>query len=139
MAGADQLITDRTINDVNNRTKKGTYDASDFNRVISAIKTIISEFDESGYTIPLPCDREFDMAENLTPYYADLYLQNFLWFKSFLSGFSGVPSIPDSMSKFDYKKANDLERIVLLAVQTLEQIPNYSPKCGDAVCGGDYL
>lgn len=135
MAVIDDLITDRTAEDVTNKTKKGFYNASDLNRIGEAVSFLNSEFRRVGITAnAFP---RTDWTSSDIPTQADFEPISLV-----LTGIKGaylLPSewdVPTSLSGLDYKKANAIE-LVLKRVNELtgKNVSSYV-YCGDFYCGG---
>ena len=143
-----ELITDRTQADVN-RVKelaakgkagtwtaaeqaewlaglKGAYNYTDWNRVESAVAEIASLLGVSLETVTT-------WSATSVPTEADAarYLANVRKLKTVCQGLSGTPNAPESMQRFTYKEANDIEKIL-----TDIEIVIYSwVRCGEVYCG----
>lgn len=46
------LVTDRTLEDVSNKTAKGFYNATDFNRVDACLEDLVARLGRIGYSVP---------------------------------------------------------------------------------------
>lgn len=106
------LVTDRTQQDVTNGTQKGSYNASDLNRVGSAMDYLRDRFNSNGYHIqinPKTTWREIDVP---TQSDMTLYLGDLGTLKSAIALPVYTPEAPSSMEKLTYNKANDIERIL---------------------------
>ena len=106
------LVTDRTQQDVTNRTQKGSYNASDLNRVGSAMDYLRDRFNSNGYHIqinPKTTWREIDVP---TQSDMTLYLGDLGTLKSAIALPVYMPEAPASMEYLTFTKANDIERIL---------------------------
>ena len=106
------LVTDRTQQDVTNRTQKGSYNASDLNRVGSAMDYLRDRFNSNGYHIqinPKTTWREIDVP---TQSDMTLYLGDLGTLKSAIALPVYTPEAPASMEYLTFTKANDIERIL---------------------------
>ena len=121
-----ELITDRTASDVANGTVKGTYSDVDMNRVQSAISTLRSALSENGYNLadlfPMP-----EWKEKSIPSVQQFqeYLENVRIVRSALAVLPSTPKAPQSMSKMDFKAANNIEKILVdveTLLETLKQV-----------------
>lgn len=106
------LVTDRTQQDVTNGTQKGSYNASDLNRVGSAMDYLRDRFNANGYHIqinPKTTWREIDVP---TQSDMTLYLGDLGTLKSAIALPVYTPEAPASMEYLTFTKANDIERIL---------------------------
>lgn len=106
------LITDRTQEDVDNGTAKGSYNASDLNRVGAAMAYLRDRFNANGYDIQI--DPKTTWREIDVPTQSDmtLYLGYLVELKSAITLPVYTPESPASMEKLTYNKANDIETIL---------------------------
>jgi len=143
-----KLITDRTQADVN-RVKelaakgktgtwtteeqaewlagmKGAYNYMDFNRVESAVAEIASMLGVSVDTVTT-------WSATNVPTEADAarYLANVQKLKTVCQGLTGTPNAPESMQRFTYVKANDIEKILT----DIETVIYSWTRCGEVYCG----
>lgn len=144
-----QLITDRTESDVE-RVKelndrgftdwtdeevteflnglKGAYNASDLNRVESAVSYVFNRFAEDGYNYPVPVVKNtWQISEFMDSEEAGRYLQNIRDLRARVT--YPMPEVPENMENFTFDKANDLERILELldeCITLIEQSFFYS-------------
>lgn len=137
--GLLNLITDRTQADVDYAVRlnavgwgnmtadeqaawtlglKGTYNASDLNRVGNAVKYVAGRLESAGYSAPV--DPKIDWLESDIPTESSMerYLEDVETIRSTLTVLPGTPDVPEDMVGLTYEEANDIERI-LLAVDTL--------------------
>lgn len=106
------LITDRTQADVDNGTEKGSYNASDLNRVGAAMAYLRDRFNANGYNIQI--DQKSTWREIDVPTQSDmtLYLGYLGTLKSAIALPEWTPEAPASMEYLTFTKANDIERIL---------------------------
>lgn len=129
------LITDRTAADVTMRTKKGSYNASDMNRVLVAAEYVRQLIRALGYTLPDGNNRY--MSEDDIP---DTALT-----AAYLEDISGIDVIgysqnklilPVTLSHLTYEGANTIEKFLKMVGEAAERIPEayiYS----DEIYGGE--
>lgn len=107
-----QLITDRTAADVANETAKGYYNATDLNRVGSAMKWVRDRLIEYGYI----CDisPKIDYAIQDVPIATQMaqYLSDLDTLKTTFVVYSTTPSAPSTMDLLGYISANNIEQIL---------------------------
>ena len=113
------LITDRTQQDVTNGTEKGSYNASDLNRVGSAMVYLRDRLNENGYNIeisPKTNWREID-----APVDSDMsfYLGCLGTLRGVFAMSSGTPDVPATMNGLTYTTANNIEKILEMIDQML--------------------
>ena len=137
--GLLNLITDRTQKDVDYAARlnaagwdgmtedertawtlglKGTYNASDLNRVGNAVNYVAGRLESAGYSAPV--DPKIDWLESDIPTESSMerYLEDVETIRSTLTVLPGTPEVPADMVGLTYEEANDIERI-LLAVDAL--------------------
>lgn len=137
--GLLNLITDRTQADVDYAVRlsqkgwsgmtaeekadwesnlKGTYNASDLNRVGNAVTYVAGRLTEAGYFVPV--SPKIDWTESDIPKESDMqtYLEDVEILRSALTVLPETPEVPEDMEGLTYEEANDIERI-LLAVDDL--------------------
>lgn len=129
------LITDRTQGDVDRTVylkakhwqdmtaeersewlspSKGAYNASDLNRVETAVRYVVNQMIALGYPISLSTFTSW--SRNSKPNANDLkrYFDNVAKLRAMFPVYSTTPATPSSnMATFNHEKANDLEKILL--------------------------
>lgn len=130
------MVTDRTFEDVikcaellkkyNNGTItpkemeefsseiKGFYNASDINRVVSAMKYLSEVFKELGYIINVESSDNWAQSDyfNSDGEYAK-YLSDIKKIRNVVSVSRDTPTVPPEDENLDYSKANDIEKIIV--------------------------
>ena len=137
--GLLNLITDRTQADVDYAVRlsqkgwsgmtveekadwgsnlKGTYNASDLNRVGNAVTYVAGRLTDAGYFVPV--SPKIDWTDSDIPKESDMqtYLEDVEILRSALTVLPETPEVPEDMEGLTYEEANDIERI-LLAVDDL--------------------
>ena len=107
------LITDRTAEDVANKTAKGFYNASDLNRVGAAVQYVAERFAAQGYTVTVSPKTDWLASDIPTASELETYRQNIAALRALLAVMPTTPKTPDSMAGLTYTEANDIERILL--------------------------
>ena len=107
------LITDRTAEDVANKTAKGFYNASDLNRVGAAVQYIAERFASQGYTVAVSPKTDWLASDIPTASELETYRQNIATLRALIAVIKSTPETPETMRFLDYIKANDIERILL--------------------------
>ena len=120
-----EFITDRTEADALLGTLKGTYLASDLNRVESAVEAIQAEFPDLGISVHLPTKTDWKPPEDFAAFRwvvqseMKRYLNNV---KSILFLFPMSISLPESMDNLDWMGANNIERVLQTATSRISAI-----------------
>lgn len=111
--GILSLITDRTQADVTEKTAKGYYNASDLNRVGSAVEYIAKRLGSLGYAVSV--DTKTDWLETDLPTDAELetYRRNVVTLRRAIRVMAATPQPPGSMRYLTYAGANALEQILV--------------------------
>lgn len=123
------FVFDRTLADVQAMNAKGTYNASDLNRVINAIDEIAAEL--TGIGIPTTISwLKSSYADTDIPTEAQMneYLANVAIIKAALPNTS--PNVPGSMAYLTYDKANDIEKILYEIETLINNMGSIFPKSG---------
>ncbi len=107
------LITDRTAEDVANKTAKGFYNASDLNRVGAAVQYIAERFAAQGYAGTVSPKTDWLASDIPTASELETYRQNIATLRALIAVMKSTPETPETMRFLDYIKANDIERILL--------------------------
>lgn len=107
------LITDRTAEDVANKTAKGFYNASDLNRVGAAVQYVAERFAAQGYTVAVSPKTDWTEKDIPTASELETYRQNIATLRALLAVMPTTPEVPDSMAGLTYTEANSIEQILL--------------------------
>ena len=107
------LITDRTAEDVANKTAKGFYNASDLNRVGAAVQYVAERFAAQGYAVTVSPKTDWLASDIPTASELETYRQNIATLRALLAVMPTTPKTPDSMAGLTYTEANSIERILL--------------------------
>lgn len=154
-----QLITDRTQADVDrgsylaslwvagvftgtdaelaewNSDLKGSYNASDLNRVGSAMNYVANRFTESGYHLVI--SPRIDWTEDDIPRESDMahYLADLNILRGVLAVMPTTPEVPADMDGLTYQEANNIEQILLDIDSLITRMMAAWFYCGDLYCG----
>lgn len=102
---------------------KGAYNASDLNRVESAVAYIIERLVANGYdSLKLRIQNAWIRTEFMNVSEAQRYLQNIRDLRSQFVQPDGTPEVPDDMDGFTYEEANDIERILVIIDEYITKI-----------------
>lgn len=151
-----QLITDRTKEDVARALKlsekglenmtaaeleeylaglKGAYNASDMNRVESAVKYIADRFTVVGMHPEVDVHVLWDRSMYPDPAEMYRYLANIITLRALLTMAEDVPQVPPDMDKLNYEEANDIEKILLAVDDAITRISKSWYYSGDIYAG----
>lgn len=132
--GLLQLITDRTQADVDyvrqlsaigwanmsasqradwQSNLKGAYNASDLNRVGSAVNYVANRLGEQGYSVEVSPKTTWQESDIPTEVDMEAYLSDVQTIRSVLPVPSSTPPIPEDMAGLTYIEANNIEQILL--------------------------
>lgn len=92
---------------------KGAYNASDLNRVGSAIRYINHRLLEAGYGKELEIKSDWKEADNNYIGSLDYYLQAVRQLRSWFTTMENTPAVPDDMQNLTYIEANNIEKILM--------------------------
>lgn len=103
---------------------KGCYNASDLNRVESAVQYLLDRLEKVGIFLELETKNTWQTTDWPTSKNMERYLYNLRTVRSALTVPMGTPNVPDTANNLDYEKANDLEKlleIVDILISNIEQ------------------
>lgn len=151
-----QLITDRTKEDETRALKlsekglenmtaaeleeylaglKGAYNASDMNRVESAVKYIADRFTVVGMHPEVNVYVLWSRDMYPEPAEMDRYLKNIGILRALLPMAPDVPPVPPDMDRLNYEEANDIEKILLAVDDAITRISKGWYYSGDIYAG----
>ena len=112
MSIMDTLITDRTQADLDARNDKGTYNASDLNRVGAAMNYVADRLRAAGYDPHI--SPKTDWAETDCPSSSAMsrYLSDLAELRGQFAQAASTPSVPSDMEWLSWWEANDIEKIL---------------------------
>lgn len=134
MSVIDTLVTDRTEADVSRYSElrdkgwaamttaeraewvagmKGAYNASDLNRVASAMSYLSQRFASAGYSVPVSSPTDWANGDIPRKDDLDTYLDDLRRIRAALAVMDTTPSEPESMDYLTWAKANDIEKILV--------------------------
>lgn len=134
MSVIDTLVTDRTEADASRYSElrdkgwaamttaeraewvagmKGAYNASDLNRVASAMAYLSQRFASAGYSVPVSSPTDWANGDIPTKGDMDTYLDDLRRIRAALAVMDTTPSAPGSMDYLTWAKANDIEKILV--------------------------
>lgn len=106
------LITDRTQADVDARNGKGTYNASDLNRVAAAMNYVAGRLESDGYDPHISPKTGWKDDDWVDPAAQAVYLGYLAELRSQFAIMQTTPPVPNDMEKLTYQEANDIEKIL---------------------------
>lgn len=106
------LITDRTQADVDARNGKGTYNASDLNRVAAAMNYVAGRLESAGYDPHISPKTDWKDDDWVGPDAQAVYLGYLAELRSQFAMMQTTPNVPPDMEKLTYQEANDIEKIL---------------------------
>lgn len=115
------FVYDRTLADVQAMNAKGTYNASDLNRVQDACDEIATLLTAAGIPTSLTWDRAtWDASLIPTASEMQTYLDNLTIIRNSLP--NTAPAVPASMAYLTYEKANDIEKMLFELYNLVQNI-----------------
>lgn len=134
MSVIDTLVTDRIEADVSRHREltdkgwaemttaeksewmagmKGAYNASDLNRVASAMSYLSQRLASAGYSVPISSPTDWANGDIPTKGDLDTYLDDLRRIRAALAVMDTTPAAPESMDYLTWAKANDIEKILV--------------------------
>lgn len=116
----DTLITDRTQSDVDARNAKGTYNASDLNRVGFAMTYLADRLKSEGYDPHISPKTDWNDDDCVTPAAQAVYLGDLSELRKQFAMMKSTPEVPQRIlatgintnDGLTYTLANDIEKIL---------------------------
>ena len=131
----ENMIFDRTAEDVAQGTDKGYYRHTDLNRVQNAVLTVRAQFVGMGYdTVPAPSFVTW--AENDIPRYSqmDAYIRAVRSLDGLIP-LPGKPVLPTSPDRLDYIGANAIEKFLTMLDDSADRITGAWFYCDEVLSG----
>lgn len=97
---------------------KGSYNATDLNRVGNAVAYVAGRLEDAGYAPDVSPKIDWTIPDIPTKSQMETYLENVRALRSAFTVPDSVPQVPEDMEGLTWQEANDIERI-LLALDTL--------------------
>ena len=107
------LIIDRTAADVAAMNSKGTYNASDMNRVGAAVACVAELLAGYGYIANVSPKTDWTESDIPTVSQLEIYRQNIATLRETIAMTEDTPETPKSMDRLGYVTANAIEQILL--------------------------
>lgn len=106
------LVTDRTQADVQARNEKGTYNASDLNRVGAAMEYVADRMREQGFWVDISPKTDWTEDDWPTPANMTHYLNDLSTMRNMVATLNETPKVPEDMVRLTYVEANNIEEIL---------------------------
>lgn len=115
---------------------KGRYSHTDMNRVENAVKAVSSHFVENGYlTTPLSVKTDWNSLSIPTRADMERYLGNVATLRGLVPVYPTTPAAPTVNQRFNYERANDIEKILLDLNDIIIKIPQSWNRAGELYSG----
>lgn len=143
MTVIDTLVYDRTQADVDRRNDlaenglsgmteaelaewqsgmKGSYNATDLNRVGNALLYLQGELNGYGYAVTVNAKIDWTEADIPTIQQMQTYLNNVAAIRGVLDVFENTPQTPPTMNKLTFQRANDIEKILSDVQKAIDRV-----------------
>lgn len=129
------LITDRTKEDVTNKTAKGFYNVSDLNRVGAAMVYLRDRLNDNGYDVDISPKVDWKEVDTPTNETMTIYLSCVGVLRNALPLPDDTPPVPSSMKKINYIDANNIEKILEVVDSVLAKSISFLWYSGDLYSG----
>lgn len=129
------LVTDRTNQDVLDKTEKGFYNESDLNRVGSAMIYLRDKLNENGYDVDIAPKIDWRAEDSQKETDMELYLSYVGTLRGVLPLPYDTPQVPTTMKSLNYSKANDIEKILEIVDYVLTKSISFLWYSGDLYSG----
>lgn len=113
MSIIDTLVTARTQADVDAGNAKGTYKASDLNRVGAAMNYVAARLREQGYDPHISPKADWTDSDWVTPADQAVYLGDLAELRKQFTMMASTPEVPPDLEKLNYIEANNIEQILV--------------------------
>ena len=113
MSIMDTLVTNRTQADVDARNDKGTYNASDLNRVGAAMNYVEDRLRAAGYDPHISPKTDWMDGEWVTPADEAAYLGDLAELRKQFTMMASTPEVPPDLEKLNYIETNSIEQILV--------------------------
>ena len=114
---------------------KGSYNHTDMNRVESAVKELESRFLAKGNRLSLATKTGWVQTDRPTQADMNRYFSNVVAIRGAVLADLKTPAAPTAETLFDYRKANDIETILLTVDGWLNKVDSCQMYSGDLYLG----
>ena len=115
---------------------KGSYNASDLNRVGEAINYLKDLLSSAGYYIKGEAKVDFTEMAIPTREQLEHYLDMLGRVRKAIKVYPSTPELPTSMDALNYRSANNIEKMLLDVEELLFKLQQSYMYCGELYCGG---
>lgn len=134
----EELIIDRTLQDVNQNRTKGNYNASDLNRIETWMEYLKELLNEYGYYVTFITKTDWEIGigkPNMTSE-INRIKTNLQKLKDAYFVMQSTPEVPstDRLS-INYVEANDIEKIMVDIEFLIDKMAESFRYCGTEFCG----
>ena len=102
--------------------QKGSYNASDLNRIGQAMSYLAGLFRSYGYIIEVTGKADWDVRGIPTLAQLDTYISDLKALRGIVAMLPTTPTAPDTMERMDYITANAIEKILFDIDDTLDRM-----------------
>lgn len=130
----EQLIFDRTLQDVLSDTDKGNYNVTDLNRIGEWENYLKEKLIADGYTISISPKTDWNTNDVPTQSQIDKIKNDLLKIKNSYLNTLNI-NLKVGQDYVEYDTANDIERLIDKLYRLLDGMEQYYVRCGVARCG----
>lgn len=131
----EELIYDRTLADVINKTEKGYYNVSDLNRVEEWCKYLAELLTGYGYPVRIETKTNWTIAD--FPYAEEMErIRNNVSMIKQAYSYVSTQTVPETLDKIDIEKANAIEKILFDIDELMNKMEFGFRKSGTFSSGG---
>lgn len=121
----EELIFDRTQEDVTNKTDKGYHDINDLNRVEEWCRYIASLLNLYNYQVKITTKTNWQYTDARTVAQMERIRSNIALLRSTYKNIPRDVIVPSSLSPIDVDKANNIEKILYEIDKTISEMEHY--------------
>lgn len=129
-----RFITDRTYADVLAKNGRGTYNASDLNRVAEAVGYVREMLDAYGYAVPEKPKSDWQTNDIPTETPMRTHIEAVRGLDVIRYAGEKIP-LPETLENLDFRSANNIEKFLIAAGVAAEKIPDAWMYSGETDCG----
>lgn len=121
-----------------NAGMKGGYNASDMNRVESAVKTLAAELNSAGYPVEITETADWLPGDTVTREQWEIYLENVRRLRAAYYTLAETGELPKPEDKLGYVGANNIEKVLADIDLLLDGMKSIYRRAGTFTAGGSY-
>lgn len=114
---------------------KGRYNCTDLNRVGAAINSVTARLYADGYGEPVTLRTDYTATDDVRVGDLAPIIDAVKMIRECIGGFDDTPNAPESIRFFDYKMANDVEKILYDVDLLVDKLENALYFAGDVYSG----